>query len=99
MLTLLKQNHKKAIFLFAAICLISTLAVAFHHHHHDDGEHSDCPLCVAGNLLSNGSIEDNTSFAFYSTISCFQQPEETFAVTLFTFSQYPTRAPPSHLSV
>jgi hypothetical protein len=93
MLTLSIQKHKKAIFFFAAICLISALIAAFHHHH-DDCEHSDCPLCVAGNLLSGGSIEDNTSFVFYSTISCFRQPEEPLLVTLFTFSQYPTRAPP-----
>jgi hypothetical protein len=99
MLTLSIQKHKKAIFFFAAICLISTLAVAFHHHH-DDCQHSDCPLCIVGISLSHSSTEDNnTSFVFHSTISYFHPPEEPLLVTLFSFSQYPTRAPPPALSV
>ncbi|HUN56257.1 MAG TPA: hypothetical protein VMU29_13985 [Smithella sp.] len=93
-LTFLKQKHKKAIFFFAAFFLFFALMVAFHHHDDDCG-HSDCPLCVAGNLLSGGGIEENTSFVFHAAISYFRQPEEPFLVTLFAISQYSTRAPPA----
>jgi hypothetical protein len=93
MLTRLKQNHKKAILFFAAVCLISTLAVAFHHHD-DDHPHFDCPLCIAANSLSNSSIEDTTSFVFHSLITCFQQPEEPLFQAVSIFFTYPNRAPP-----
>ncbi|MGP8155192.1 MAG: hypothetical protein ACLQBQ_13830, partial [Smithella sp.] len=86
--------HKKIVLFFAAICLVSTLTVAFHHHH-DECRHSDCPLCIVGISLSNSSIENNnTSFVFHSTISYFRQPEEAFHITLSVFSTYPNKAPP-----
>lgn len=93
MLTRLRQNHKKTILVFAAVCLISTLALAFHHHG-DDHPHFDCPLCVAANSLSNASIEDNSSFVFHSLTACFHHPAEHLLRALSIFCTYPNRAPP-----
>lgn len=96
MLIHLKHTHKKAIFFFVAVCLISTLAVAFHHHN-DENPHFDCPVCVAGNSFSSAVIEGSTSFVFHSIVTGFQKPEETLFKVLSIFFTYPNRAPPFSL--
>jgi len=92
-----KSNRKQIVFLVALVYLLSALAVGFHYHV-DDGEHFNCPICVAGSLFSASCMEDSCSFAVDLVISYYCQPEETFHIDLSAFPTYSTRPPPTGLT-
>jgi len=96
-MTLFKQFQRKAIILFAAVCLVVTFTTGLHHHE-DNCPHFDCPLCIAGNSLSSGKMEDSVSLVFCLAVTFFLQPKETFHRNLSIYSIFPNRAPPLSLS-
>jgi len=96
---LLKSTHKKTVFLFVLLYLISVFTISFHHHDDDrDCQHSDCPFCVAVSIFSAGTVENTDSFVPYPAIVYHKQPEETFHAALSIFPTYSTRAPPRALT-
>ena len=92
-MTLFKQFQRKAIILFAAVCLVVTFTTGLHHHE-DNCPHFDCPLCIAGNSLSPGTMEGSVSLFFCLAVTFFLQLKDTFHHYLSIFSIFPNRAPP-----
>lgn len=85
-------KRNKLLFLALALFLLLTFIVAFHYH--ADGNHSDCPLCIAGHHIPLVGIS-STSFEIHQNIAIligFQEflfPPSLF-LTLLT-----SRAPPA----
>jgi len=90
---LLKLHRQKITILFSVIFLFSIIIIGFHHHD-DASRHSDCPVCIAGDVYSfTGSqvyggltIKHVVSYLYlFSKITHIQRP---------IFPTFAYRAPP-----
>lgn len=88
-----KRYHRLFVFLLVLISLGASVATGVHVH--DDGHpHADCSVCVAGSLLSPGSLAAGPSVVTSYVPVSGQEPQETGSNVLIIHSVVSSRAPP-----
>jgi hypothetical protein len=73
--------------------LVGFFVIAFHHHD-DDGDHPDCPICIAAHAAHSTSI-NTASLNINCDISELIAPETAHFFTSLFFSSLYGRAPPA----
>jgi len=77
----------------AALFMAGLLLVSFHHHD-DTGQHSDCNICAAANLITSTVFSCFVLYLF-SPVSCLIQPEKKAFLSLGFFPGVSGRSPPA----
>lgn len=75
------------------LLLAGIFIIAFHHHD-EDGDHHDCPICIAGHLASSGIINCFILLIFYATIVSIVSEQALFITWILPFALC-GRSPPA----